>query len=233
MSEKNRKANMTSFTVQDLGTIAYDTAFDLQKRTVERLQNGDGEEMLYLLEHPHVITLGRNASGTNLVAGPSLFEERGATVVDTDRGGDITYHGPGQLVGYPVIQLEEGRRDIRRYVNDVEEVLIRTLGEFGIEGTRHPVHRGAWTGGRKIASVGIRISRWVTSHGFALNVSTDLSYFQLINPCGIDGVDMTSIERELDHPVEMQAVKQTYVNHFADVFERTATDPIIEGAPNG
>ena len=224
---------MNHLTVNNLGTIAYETAFDLQKRAVAALQRGEGEEVLYLLEHPHVITLGRGASGANLVAAPSLLAERGATVVETDRGGDITYHGPGQLVGYPIIQLEDGRRDIRRYVGDVEEVLIRTLRDFAIEGERHAVHRGVWTGGRKIASVGIRISRWVTSHGFALNVSTDLSYFQLITPCGIDGVDMTSIEREIAQPVDMQTVKNTFVRHFADVFERVLKDPIIERASHG
>jgi len=140
--------------------------------------------------------------------------------VETDRGGDVTYHGPGQLVGYPILRLEEGRRDIRRYVNDVEEVLIRALAELSIEAQRHPRHRGVWVGPRKIASLGIRISRWVTSHGFALNVSTDLSYFSLIVPCGIEGCAMTSIERELGRSVEMSAVKEIVTRSFSDVFGR-------------
>jgi lipoyl(octanoyl) transferase len=182
--------------VRDLNVIAYDEALALQRQTVKRLQAGEGDEMLYLLEHPHVITLGRNATTGSLLASTELLRQRGVTVVETDRGGDITYHGPGQLVGYPILKLAEGHRDIRRYVTDLEETLLKTLTEFGIEGRRDPVHRGVWVDGKKIASVGIRISRWVTSHGFALNVSTDLSYFSLIDPCGIVGCPMTTISKE-------------------------------------
>ncbi len=161
--------------VVDLNTFPYDDAFALQKRTVERLQSGTGAETLYLLEHPHVITVGRNASRTSLAAGAALLRARGVQLAETDRGGDVTYHGPGQLIGYPILCLEPGRRDIRRYVSDVEEVILRTLAGFSIEGRRDPVHRGVWIDDRKIASVGIRISRWVTCHGLALNVNTDLS----------------------------------------------------------
>ncbi|MFQ5512620.1 MAG: lipoyl(octanoyl) transferase LipB [Candidatus Krumholzibacteriia bacterium] len=208
--------------VHDLDTMPYDEAFALQKRTVQRLQSGGGEETLYLLEHPHVVTLGRNASAASLIAGKTLLESRGVTVVETDRGGDATYHGPGQLVGYPIIALEPGRRDIRRYVADVEEVLLRTLAGFSIEARRDDVHRGVWVAGRKIASVGIRISRWVTCHGFALNVDTDLSYFSLIHPCGISSCEMTSIRREIGRDIDMAAVKETIVRHFSDVFGREA-----------
>jgi lipoyl(octanoyl) transferase len=207
--------------VHDLDAMAYDDAFALQKRTVEQVQEGAGEETLYLLEHPHVITMGRNATANSLVAGQALLEARGVTLVETDRGGDVTYHGPGQLVGYPIIELEAGRRDIRRYVSDIEEVLLRTLAEFGIEGHRDDVHRGVWVAERKIASVGIRISRWVTSHGFALNVNTDLSYFSLIHPCGITGCEMTSIAAELGQPVDMAVVKESFVRHFSQVFARS------------
>lgn len=210
-----------TFLIHDIGSIGYIEAYNLQRQTIERLQEDKGDEMLYLLEHPHVITLGRNATSKSVIAGPALMEQRGVTVVETDRGGDVTYHGPGQLVGYPIIKLEDGRRDIRRFVNDVEESLLRTLSEFSIEGRRDPVHRGVWTGPRKIASVGIRISRWVTSHGFALNVDTDLSYFSLIHPCGITGCEMTTMTRETGSTVDMRDVKAAFVKHFSDIFGRT------------
>ena len=206
--------------LHDLGTVPYHTALELQRETVTSLHTGAPDEALYLLEHPHVVTRGRNASVSTLLASGELLARKGVILVETDRGGDVTYHGPGQLVGYPILRLEEGRRDIRRYVNDVEEVLIRALGELSIEARRHPRHRGVWVGPRKIASLGIRISRWVTSHGFALNVSTDLSYFSLIVPCGIAGCEMTSIERELGRPVEMSVVKEIVSRSFSRVFGR-------------
>lgn len=213
-------ADKSQCRVIDPGVVAYRQAFDLQKREVGRVQGGEGDEVLILLEHPHVITLGRNATGEALVAGKEAIARRGVEIVETDRGGDVTYHGPGQLVGYPIVALEPGRRDIRRYVHDLEEVLIRTLADFGIGSRRHPVHRGVWTGDRKIASLGIRISRWVTCHGFALNVNSDISYYSLINPCGIVGCEMTSMAIELGGPVEMGSVKNSIVSHFASVFDR-------------
>ena len=206
--------------VVDAGLVDYEAAFAAQKREVVRLQQNGGEEVFMLLEHPHVITMGRNASGSALTADRRTIESRGVTVASTDRGGDVTYHGPGQLVGYPVIALEDGRRDIRRYVHDLEEVLIRTLAEFGVESGRDPVHRGVWTGGRKIASLGIRISRWVTCHGFALNVNTNLSFYDLMNPCGIEGCKMTSLAVEVGEPIDMKFVKAAVTNHFSDVFRR-------------
>jgi lipoyl(octanoyl) transferase len=206
--------------LHNLGVVPYETALGLQRGTVAGLQAGAPDEALYLLEHPHVVTRGRNASLSTLLASEELLARKGVILVETDRGGDVTYHGPGQLVGYPILRLEEGRRDIRRYVNDVEEVLIRALAELSIEAQRHPRHRGVWVGPRKIASLGIRISRWVTSHGFALNVSTDLSYFSLIVPCGIEGCAMTSIERELGRSVEMSTVKEIVTRSFSAVFER-------------
>ena len=218
---------MARVLLHDLGIVPYGVALDLQREAVARLQAGAPDEALFLLEHPHVVTRGRNASLSTLLASGELLERKRVTLVETDRGGDVTYHGPGQLVGYPILRLQEGRRDIRRYVNDIEEVLIRALGELSIEARHHPKHRGVWVGDRKIASLGIRISRWVTSHGFALNVSTDLSYFSLIVPCGIAGCTMTSIERELGSPVEMPAVKEIVAQSFADVFGRE----IIEARP--
>jgi len=211
----------------DLGRMEYDDAFALQKREVERLQRGEGDDVLLLVEHPHVITIGRNADGSALVADRRLIEARGARVVATDRGGDVTYHGPGQLVGYPILRLEKSRQDIRRYVHDLEEVLIRALADCGVFAGRHPVHRGVWVKDRKIASLGIRISRWVTCHGFALNVSTDLSYFSLMNPCGIPGCVMTSMETELAATVAMADVRGRVVAHFGAVFDREMDEESI------
>jgi lipoyl(octanoyl) transferase len=204
----------------DLGVVDYDRAFALQKAHVERLQREEGDDVLIFVEHPHVITVGRNATGRAIVADRTFIESRGARVVATDRGGDVTYHGPGQLVGYPIIRLEAGRRDIRRYVHDLEEVLIDTLADFDVEAARHAVHRGVWVRDRKIASLGIRISRWVTSHGFALNVSTDLSYFSLMNPCGIEGCTMTSLALECTGPVSMAVVRERVTANFGRVFAR-------------
>jgi lipoyl(octanoyl) transferase len=209
--------------VVDLGTIPYAEAFDLQKRTVRDLQAGTGGERFYLLEHPHVITLGRNASGDALIVDRATLGKRGYEIAETDRGGDVTYHGPGQLVGYPILALEDGRRDIRRFVNDLEEVLIRVLGDFDIRGERHPDFRGVWTGGRKIASVGIRLSRWVTCHGFALNVTTDLSRFAVMDPCGIHGCEMTTMARELGFDPGMDGVKRSASRRFSEVYGRSVT----------
>jgi lipoyl(octanoyl) transferase len=211
----------------DLGRVDYDEAFALQKREVERLQHNEGDDVLLFVEHPHVITVGRNADGSALIADRRLIEARGARVVATDRGGDVTYHGPGQLVGYPIMRLEANRRDIRRYVHDLEDVLIATLSDFGVFADHHPEHRGVWVQERKIASLGIRISRWVTSHGFALNVSTDLSYFSLMNPCGIAGCAMTSLEMEATAPVSMAAVRARVVHHFGEVFRRQMREESI------
>ncbi len=204
----------------NLGTLPYTEAFELQKQRVEQLQNGAAQDSLLFLEHPHVVTLGRNATGDALVADRSFIEARGVELADTNRGGDVTYHGPGQLIGYPLLQLENDRHDIRRYVGDLEDVLIRTLADFSITGRRHPEHRGVWVDGRKIASLGIRISRWVTSHGFALNVNTDLSYFSLIQPCGIAGCEMTSMASLTGGDVDMDAVIECLIVHFGEVFER-------------
>jgi lipoyl(octanoyl) transferase len=210
--------------VHDLGRIGYPDALKLQREAVARLQQDRrADEVLYLLEHEHVVTLGRNATTGSLVASKELLALKGVELVETDRGGDVTYHGPGQLVGYPIIALEDGRRDIRRYVHDVEEALIRTLDRFGIDGRRDQANRGVWVEDRKIASVGIRISRWVTMHGFALNVTTDLSFFSLIVPCGIAGCRMTTMQEELGESVSMRDVKAAFIDEFCEVFDRTAS----------
>ncbi len=213
--------------VEDLGLIEYETAWKLQDEYAREIAEGIRPPTLLLLEHPHVYTFGRRGKQENLLWGESQLKEKGIATHWVDRGGDVTYHGPGQLVGYPIVRLEASRRDIRRYVRDLEEVLIRALADFGIFAGRHPEHRGVWVKNRKIASLGIRISRWVTSHGFALNVATDLSYFSLMNPCGISGCTMTSLEAELLAPVAMASVRERVSTRFGDVFERDMRDEVI------
>ena len=201
--------------VRWLGTgVDYREAWELQRRIAEERAEARSPDTLLLLEHAAVYTAGRRSPREH-VRGPLS-----APLVETDRGGQVTYHGPGQLVGYPIVKLEPGRRDIRRFVADLEEVLLRTLATFGIKGHRDEVHRGVWVEDRKIASVGIRIARWVTSHGFALNVNTDLSYFSLIHPCGITGCQMTSISNEVGSAVDMRDVKERFVDNFAAIFDR-------------
>ena len=220
---------MRTLVTEDLGLVPFLEAYDCQRRAVDMRQTGAGHDTLFLLEHPHVITKGRNATGAALTAGPDLLAALGVQLVETDRGGDVTYHGPGQLVGYPILQLEPERHDIRRYVHDVEEALLMTLDELSINARRDPVHRGVWVEDRKIASVGIRISKWVTSHGFALNVDTDLSFFSLIVPCGISGCRMTSMSKELGRPVAMDEVKTVVARMFCDVFDRDHVGAVVRG----
>jgi lipoyl(octanoyl) transferase len=176
---------MRKCAVRPLGRIEYGKALELQQRLVEERKQGLGRDHLLLLEHPHVITLGRNGHMENLLASDQVLERAGISFFPTDRGGDVTYHGPGQLVGYPILDLREWKRDVGAYVRGVEQAIIDTVGEYGIEAGRIPKLTGVWVGDRKIAAIGVHISRWVTSHGFALNVSTDLSYFQYIVPCGL------------------------------------------------
>jgi lipoyl(octanoyl) transferase len=206
-----------------LGTTSYADGLRLQEEAVARLRASEGAEQLLLLEHPHVFTLGRGADSRNILATPYQLESRSVEVFETGRGGDVTYHGPGQLVGYPIIDLKPDRCDVHRYVRDIEEVLIRALRDFGIEGGRIKGLTGVWVGDEKIAAIGVRIARWITSHGFALNVNTDLSYFRMIVPCGITDKGVTSVSRLLGRPVDVKAVAATTARHFAEVFQRDIT----------
>jgi lipoyl(octanoyl) transferase len=203
-----------------LGLVQYDEGLKLQERAVERVRSGEAPEQLLLLEHPHVFTLGRGADSSNILADQQQLQIHSVEVHETGRGGDVTYHGPGQLVGYPVINLKPDRCDVHRYVRDIEEVLIRTIAEFGIKGTRIPGLTGVWVGNEKIAAIGVRIARWITSHGFALNVNTDLSYFKMIVPCGISDRGVTSLARLLGEPVDVQRVARLAARHFGEVFGR-------------
>jgi lipoyl(octanoyl) transferase len=171
--------------VRNLGRIDYGAALELQKQLVAQRKRGAISDQLLLLEHGHVVTLGRNGHMENLLASDEVLERAGISFYPTDRGGDVTYHGPGQLVGYPILDLRDWKRDVGAYVRGVEQAIIDTLAHWGIAGERVPKLTGVWVEGRKVAAIGVHISRWVTSHGFALNVSTDLSYFQYIVPCGL------------------------------------------------
>lgn len=197
----------------------YSAALDLQKRLEEERKAGLIPDQLLLVEHPHVITLGRNGHEANLLAGEEILARAGISFYRTDRGGDITYHGPGQLVGYPIFDLREWKRDVGAYMRGIEKVLIDTLDEFGIAASRIPKLTGVWVGERKIAAIGVHISRWVTSHGFALNVSTDLSYFQYIVPCGLTK-PVTSMAQLLPdgHAINLEGVGRILVPHFGRVF---------------
>ena len=171
--------------VSDLGRRGYASALDLQHDLVERRKRGEIPDQLLIVEHPHVITMGRNGHSENLLASPEVLERTGIELHYTDRGGDVTYHGPGQIVGYPIFDLREWKRDVVAYLRALEQVLIEALAKFGIAGVRQPGATGVWVGGAKVAAIGVHISRWVTSHGFALNVETDLDYFRYIVPCGL------------------------------------------------
>jgi lipoyl(octanoyl) transferase len=208
--------------VVNLGLLPYGPACALQARLVEARKAGAIADVLLLCEHPHAITLGRNGRREHLRASERLLSQMNVTFHETNRGGDITYHGPGQIVGYPILDLAQHRRDVRWYVSQLEEVMIRASADFGVYARRVADRHGIWvdapTGEEKLAALGVHLSRWVTSHGFAYNVATDLRYFDLIVPCGIAGKRATSLERVLDRAVSSQEVTLKLVSHFGDVF---------------
>jgi lipoyl(octanoyl) transferase len=213
--------SMPPLEIRHLGRIPYADALALQRTLVEERRNGRCGDVLLLLEHPHTITLGVkvDASRSHILASPELLAARGIGVHETGRGGDVTYHGPGQIVGYPIIDLRPDRCDVHRYVRDLEEVLIRVAGDVGFEARRVKGMTGVWVDDQKVAAIGVRISRWITSHGFALNVATDLSFFNLIVPCGIDGRGVTSL-RQLGCEEDSEAVASRIATRFCEVFGR-------------
>ena len=199
--------------------MPYAEAFALQRQLVGERKRGEIADQLLFVEHPHVVTMGRNAKDENLLAAPELLARAGIDFHHTDRGGDVTYHGPGQVVGYPIIDLREWKRDVVAYVRAIEEVLIGTLAGFGIRGERLAGATGVWVDGAKVAAIGVHISRWVTSHGFALNVDTDLSYFRYIVPCGLTK-PVTSL-RTLGSDADRTQVMDALAAAFAQQFGRT------------
>lgn len=220
--------------VERLGVMPYATALDLQREVARaRIAGTIAEDVLLLVEHPPVVTMGRSAKEQHLLASAELLAARGVERFDVERGGDVTFHGPGQLVGYPIIDLKRHKRDLHWYLRQVEEALIVALADFGIPGERSVGQTGVWTQGRKIASIGVHARDWVTWHGFALNVTTDLSYFELMVPCGIQSVTMTSISREMadNSGLTMNRVEASVVEAFESVFELSASaSPSVHSA---
>jgi lipoyl(octanoyl) transferase len=217
---------MRDIQVRRLGRLGYAEGLELQKQLVEQRKAGEIPDQLLLLEHPPVITLGvktRN-SQTNIVATPEALAAEGVDVFETGRGGDVTYHGPGQLVGYPILDLKPDRCDVHKYVRDIEEVMIRTAAAFGVKAGRLPGLTGAWVGDEKLAAIGVRISKWVTSHGFAFNVNTALRHFDFIVPCGITDRGVTSLEKLLGRPVPMDEVEAAVETAFREVFSSAAEE---------
>jgi lipoyl(octanoyl) transferase len=210
---------------RDLGRLDYAEAFEVQHCLVERRKRGEIADQFLIVEHPHTITLGRNGHLEHLLAHEDVLARAGIAFHHTDRGGDITYHGPGQIVGYPIVDLREWKRDVGAYVRAIEQVIIDALADFGIAGERLPTMTGVWVAGAKIAAIGVHISRWVTSHGFALNVTTDLSYFQYIVPCGL--VKPVTSMAALGVRARRQDVIAGLVHHFGRVFNVEMSGELI------
>ena len=205
--------------VRDLGLIPYGEALALQSDLVARRRAGDIPDQLLLLQHPHVITLGTGSSRSHVLADESRRRDLGIDLVEVGRGGDVTYHGPGQLVGYPILDLKPDRKDLHQYLRDLEAVLVQALEGMGIRAERKPDLTGVWVEGRKIATIGVRVSSgWITSHGFALNVSNDLSFFETIVPCGIQDVSVTSVSQELGQPCGIADILGIVSEAFSGIF---------------
>jgi lipoyl(octanoyl) transferase len=227
---------LSTILIADLGLVGYAEAYALQKRIVAARKAGAVEDVLLLCEHPHVITQGRNGKREHLLAGERVLQQKGVEFFETSRGGDITYHGPGQIIGYPLLNLGAIRRDVVWYVRMLEEAMIRATSECGVEAGRVPGRTGTWVGSapreEKLGAIGVHVSRWVTSHGFAYNVSTDLRYFDLIVPCGIADRKATSLEKLLGRSVRVDDVKPRLAHHLADVFglvgRETAREELLE-----
>src|SRR5208337_2234917 len=217
--------------LQQLGLVSYEDGLRLQSELVAERKTGTIPDTLVLLEHPHVYTLGRNAKTENLLISAEQLAARGAQVFEIDRGGDVTYHGPGQLVGYPILDLANHRRDIAWYMRCLEEVLIEVAGDYGIQAGRLAGAPGVWVGNDKLVAMGVHISRWVTSHGFAFNVNTDLRYFDWIVPCGLRDRGVTSLQKLLGRRVEMDEVVERVARQFGRVFEVEMVE--VAAAPAG
>jgi lipoate-protein ligase B len=221
--------------VYQLGQVAYREAHRLQTDLLGRRINGDIGDTLLLLEHPPTITVGKSSRVENILVSPAELAEKGIALFFVDRGGDVTYHGPGQLVGYPIIDLKSRGKDLHQYVHNLEEAVIRTLDDFGIRGGRDRSHRGVWVRRREIAAIGLRVSKWVTAHGFALNIDADLAPFSLINPCGFSDRGATSMAKVLGREVTMAAVTERLLTRFAEVFQvrlEMGSDNLVRAALN-
>jgi lipoyl(octanoyl) transferase len=218
---------MRELEVRRLGILPYDEALAMQRALVEERRADRVPDLLLLLQHPPVITLGVKGDGgrANILASHARLEELGIAVHETGRGGDVTYHGPGQIVGYPILDLKPDRCDVHRYVRDLEDVMIRVCADYGVTAARIKGLTGAWVGAEKIGAIGVRLSRWITSHGFAFNVSTDLDHFDLIVPCGIGDRGVTSLERAAGRSLAVDEVEDAVARRFAETFERQLVNP--------
>ena len=213
---------MNPLEVRRLGLVPYADGLELQRTLVEERRAGRIPDTLLLLQHPHVVTVGVKKEGrSHILATPEQLAARGVEVFDTGRGGDVTYHGPGQIVGYPILDLNPDRRDVHKYVRDLEEVMVRVCADYGLTAGRVKGMSGAWVGDAKIGAIGVRISRWITSHGFAFNVTTDVEFFNLIVPCGIADRGVTSLASLIGRVPALSEVEDRFVEHFAGVFDRT------------
>ena len=226
---------MRDFEVRRLGLVPYADGLELQRRLVDERKADRIPDTLLLLQHPHVLTVGVKKDGkAHILASPERLSSLNVDVFETGRGGDVTYHGPGQLVGYPIVDLNPDRRDVHRYVRDLEEVMIRVCADYGLAADRIKGFSGAWIqsdgGDEKIGAIGVRISRWITSHGFAFNVTTNIDFFNLIVPCGIADRGVTSLAAKLEKAPAMTEVEDRFVEHFAKVFDRTIRHPQEAGA---
>ena len=217
--------------VRDLGRLGWPEAYRVQQQLVEERKAGRIPDQLLFVEHSHVVTLGRNAHLSNILASPEMLSRAGVDVHETNRGGDVTYHGPGQVVGYPIFDLRDWKRDVRAYVKAIVAAIAGMLGEYGIEAGPDPDAIGVWTGGKKIAAIGVHISRWVTSHGFALNVDTDLSYYRYIVPCGLSK-PVTSMQDAGAVGASRDRVIEQLTRHFAEVFDLDVAFPIPSAGDN-
>ena len=211
--------------VQKLGRIDYAAALTVQKETERLVKSGEQSDTLLLLEHPHTLTIGRRGEASAVLLNETELEARGVSLFETNRGGKVTYHGLGQIVGYPIVNLSPDREDVHRYVRDLEEVILRTVSDFGIETFRIEGLTGVHTSRGKVAAIGVHIARWVTTHGFALNVNTDLSYFDLIIAC--EGEPVTSMDELVDDRLELSAVEDRLIVNFAEVFSMTSIEHLM------
>jgi lipoate-protein ligase B len=207
-----------------LDTVPYQRAVELQESYTDAVASNREPEKFILLQHPHVITLGRGFHQENLLFTKQWLKEQGIDVEESGRGGDVTYHGPGQIVGYPILNISD-QPDLHLYLRNLEELMIRCVADFGIEAHREPGMTGAWVGSEKIGAIGVRVSRWVTSHGFALNVNTDLHYFDYIVPCGIKQYGVTSLKKLLEHEMKIVDVQDSLIAHFQAIFHRNINFP--------
>jgi len=219
MDDGKWKMDKKILTYCDLGFIDYKEAWDLQLEIHSKRVTGEVDDFLFLLEHPNTYTLGKTAHKENLVGSEDYLTQNKISVYDIDRGGDITYHGPGQIVGYPIIDLNNWFNDTHKYLRALEEVIIKTCKDYGLKSERNPKHTGVWIDDKKIAAIGIKVSRWVTMHGFAFNVNTDLNLFSGIIPCGIQDKTVTSLKQELNREINIREVKEKLLKNFIQLFE--------------